>query len=148
MACTDNYSQDFGVQRGRLDPFLTVKEWMFLWTSQGALVVWILSANTGDVGPSPGSGRSPGGGHGYPLQYSYLESPMDRGAWWARVHGVTKSRTWLKWLSTDAQMFLSSQNSHVEPPGWRNMEVGSLGENCLWVKPLWWDCCSCLVTEL
>ena len=37
--------------------------------------------------------RLPGGGHGSPLQYSYLENPMDRGTWWAAVHGVTKSRT-------------------------------------------------------
>ena len=41
-----------------------------------------------DVGLIPGLGRSPGGGHGNPLQYSCLESPMDRGAWWAVVHGV------------------------------------------------------------
>ena len=44
-----------------------------------------------DVGLIPGSGRSPGGGHGNPLQYSYLEKPMDRGAWWATVHRVAKS---------------------------------------------------------
>ena len=41
----------------------------------------------------PGSGRSPGEGHGKPLQYSCLENFMDRGAWWATVHGVTKSWT-------------------------------------------------------
>ena len=46
----------------------------------------------------PGSGRSPGEGNGNPLQYSCLENPMDRGACWATVHGVTKSRTWLSWL--------------------------------------------------
>ena len=40
-----------------------------------------------------GSGRSPGGGQGNPLQYSFLENPMDRGAWWATVHRVTKSQT-------------------------------------------------------
>ena len=40
-----------------------------------------------------GSGRSPGVGNGYPLQYSHLENPMDRGAWWATVHGVTNSWT-------------------------------------------------------
>ena len=45
---------------------------------------------TGDVGLIPGSGRSLGGGHGNPLQYSCLENPMDRGAWWAIVHKVTK----------------------------------------------------------
>ena len=42
-----------------------------------------LPANAGDAGSIPGSGRSPGGGNGNPLQYSYLENPMDRGTWWA-----------------------------------------------------------------
>ena len=50
-------------------------------------------ANAGDEGLIPGSGRSPGEGHGNPLQYSCLENPMDRGAWWAMVHGVAKSQT-------------------------------------------------------
>ena len=45
-----------------------------------------------DVGSIPRSGRSPGGGHGNPLQYSCLENPMDRGDWWATVHRVTKGR--------------------------------------------------------
>ena len=49
----------------------------------------------GDTGLIPGSGRSPGEGHGNPLQYSCLENPMDVGAWWAAVHGVVKSRTQL-----------------------------------------------------
>ena len=49
--------------------------------------------NMGDLGSIPGLGRSPGGGHGNPLQYSCLENPMDRGAWWATVHGVEKSQT-------------------------------------------------------
>ena len=48
-----------------------------------------------DAGSNPGWGRSPGGGHSNP-QYSCLENPMDRGAWWAKVHRVTKSRTRLK----------------------------------------------------
>ena len=51
--------------------------------------------DVGDLGSIPGSGRSPGEGSGNPLQYSCLESPMDRGAWWATVHGVAKSRTQL-----------------------------------------------------
>ena len=49
--------------------------------------------NTGDPGSFPGSARSPGEGNGYPLQYSCLENPMDRGAWRATVRGVTKSWT-------------------------------------------------------
>ena len=47
----------------------------------------------GDLGSVPGSGRSPGEGSGNPLQYSCLENPTDRGAWWATVHGVAKSQT-------------------------------------------------------
>ena len=51
-------------------------------------------ANAGDDMDSfTGSGRSPGGGYGNPLQYSCLENPMDRGAWWATVHAVAKSWT-------------------------------------------------------
>ena len=64
--------------------------------SQVALVVKNLPANAGDVrdvGSIPRSGRFPGVGNGSPLQYSCLENPMDRGAWRAAVHGVTKSRT-------------------------------------------------------
>ena len=56
------------------------------------------AGDTEDAGLIPGSGRSPGGGHGNPLQYSCLENPMDRGAWRAAVHGVTKSQTQLKRL--------------------------------------------------
>ena len=48
------------------------------------------SAKAGDMGSIPGMGRSPGGGDGNPLQYSYLENPTDRGAWWATVHGIVK----------------------------------------------------------
>ena len=51
------------------------------------------ACNAGDLGSIPGSGRSPGEGNGNPLQYSCLGNPMDRGAWWATVNGVTKSRT-------------------------------------------------------
>ena len=45
------------------------------------------------MGSIPGSGRSPGGGNGNPLQFSCLENPIDRGAWWAAIQGVTKSQT-------------------------------------------------------
>ena len=50
------------------------------------------ACGVGDLGLIPGSGRSPGGGHGNPLQYSCLENSMGRGAWQATVHGVTKSQ--------------------------------------------------------
>ena len=63
------------------------------------LVVKNPPANTGDTrdaGSIPGLGRSPGEGNGTPLQYSCLGNPMDRGAWWDTVYGVTKSRTQLK----------------------------------------------------
>ena len=53
------------------------------------------ACQAGDLGLIPGSGRSPGEGNGNPLQYSCLENSMDKGAWWATVHGVTKSRTQL-----------------------------------------------------
>ena len=61
-----------------------------------------LPANAGDIrdaGLIPGSGRSPEGGHGNPLQNSCLENPMDRGAWRGTVHGIAKSQTQLKQLS-------------------------------------------------
>ena len=64
-------------------------------------------ASAGDIrhaGSIPGSGRSPGGGHGNPVQYSCLENPMDRGAWWATVHSVAKSWTRLKQLRTEIKV--------------------------------------------
>ena len=73
------------------------------WASQVALVVKHLPANAGDIrdeGLIPGSGRSPGEGHGNPLQYSCLEKSMDREVWWAAVHRIAKSQTRLKLLST------------------------------------------------
>ena len=56
-------------------------------------MVKTLPVNVGDLGSIPGLGRSPGEGNSYPLQYSGLENSMDRGAWWATVHGVPKSQT-------------------------------------------------------
>ena len=69
------------------------------------LVIKNSSASAGyitDEGLIPGSGRSPRAGHGNPLQYSCLENPRDRGAWWATVHIVAKTQTRLKQLSTQA----------------------------------------------
>ena len=58
------------------------------------------AGDTRDAGSIPGLGRSPGGGHGNSLQYSCLENPMDRGAWRATIHQVSKSRTGPKQLGT------------------------------------------------
>ena len=61
------------------------------------------AGDSGDMGSIPGSGRPPGGGNGNPFQYSCLENPMDREAWWATVHRVTQSRPGLKLISTHAR---------------------------------------------
>ena len=63
-------------------------------------------ADVGDVGSIPGSGRSPGEGNGNPLQDSYLGNPMDRGAWQAIVHGVTRVKTQLNTSFHLASYFL------------------------------------------
>ena len=61
------------------------------------MVEWLKNppANAGDMGLIPGSGGSPAGGNGNPLQYSSLDNPMDKGVWQATIHGVTKSQTGL-----------------------------------------------------
>ena len=71
-------------------------------------------ANAGDAGLILGLGRSPGGGNGTPLQYSFLENPMDRGAWQATAHGVTKSQT---------QLNTHSEISKLRPSGPINLSV-------------------------
>ena len=58
-------------------------------------MVKVSACNVGDPGLIPGSGRCPGEGNGNPLQYSCLENYMDGGAWWATIHGITKSQTQL-----------------------------------------------------
>ena len=82
-------------------------------------------ANAGDardLGSTPGSGRSPGEGNGNPLQYSCLENPVDRGAWWAAVCGVAQSRTWLKRLSSSSQYFCL-KNSMDRGASWATVWV-------------------------
>ena len=81
-----------------------------------ALVVKNPPANaedTRDEGSIPGLGRSPGEGNGSPLQYSCLENSMDRRAWWATVHGATKSRTR---LSTHAGLIHTHMHVYVIQP--------------------------------
>ena len=80
---------------------------LHLQASQVALVVKNLPANPGDIrdaDANSGLGRCPGRGHGNSLQYSCLENPMDREAWQATVHNITKNQTWLKRLSMHACM--------------------------------------------
>ena len=77
----------------------------------GGSVVKNPRVNAGDAGSVPGSGRSPGGGNGSPLQCSCLENSMDREAWWATVHGVTKSQTQQHTCLPSHQGFPSASNS-------------------------------------
>ena len=95
-------------------------------------------ANAGDVrdaGSISGSGRVPGEGHGNSLQYSCLENPMDREAWWATVHGVAGS--WLR-LSDFTFTFHfhaleKEMATHSNVLAWRIPRTGSLVGCCLWV---------------
>ena len=98
----------------------------------GSSVVKNLPANAGDIrdmGLIPAWGRSPWGGHDNPPQYSCLENPVNRGAWWATVHGVTKSQTQLQQLSMytcplpinhkfpDSSELFHWGGGHCQPPG-------------------------------
>ena len=96
--------------------FIFDKWSQFIRASQVALVVKKLPADTGNVRDAssvPGSGRSPGEGHGNRLQYSCLENPTDRGAQRATVYRVTNSRTWLKWLSTHAHVIVYTASQQL-----------------------------------
>ena len=90
--------------------------------SRGAGLPWLFSSkectcNAGaarDVGSIPGSRRSPRGGRGNLLQYPWLENSRDRGAWWATVHGVSKSQTRLKSVSGHASSEAMWPDSHFQ----------------------------------
>ena len=75
------------------------------------------ACNAGDPGSVPVSGSSPGEKKGNPLQYSCLENPMDRGAWWATVHGVAKSRTRLNRLRMHANIHMNRKRAALVPFG-------------------------------
>ena len=99
-----------------------------------------------DAGSVPGSGRSSGGGNDNPLQYSWLENPMDRGAWQATVHEVAESWTPLKQLSMHAALlilfswFILCLTSCV--PGLRNWAF-----YVIQLLPQWWRTSNCLVAR-
>ena len=85
--------------------------YQLFWASQVVLVVKNPPASAGNLRDKhfiPEWGRSPGWGHGNSLQYSCLENPMDRGAWWATLHRGTKSWTWLKQLRKHSPVILAS----------------------------------------
>ena len=89
--------------------------------SQVVLMVKNLPANAGDVrdeGLIPGARRSPGGGHGNPFQYSFLESPLDRGAWQATVHSAAESWTRISDLTiyTHTHIYIHTNISHLPYP--------------------------------
>ena len=92
-------------------------------TFPGGTVVKKPPAKAGDIRDGrdpcliPGLGRSPGGGNGNPLKYSYLENSMDRGAWWATVHGVAKSQTELS-LHTHTHTHICLCNFGLYPYFW------------------------------
>ena len=75
-------------------------------------MVKTLPVDAGDMGSIPGSGKSPGEGNGSPLQYSCLGNPMDRGAWWATVHEITKELGMTQGL-----------NNNEENLWWRRQEI-------------------------
>ena len=96
--------------------------------SQVVLVVKNLPGNAGDTrdtGSIPGSGRSPGEGHGNPLQYSCLENPMDREAWQVMIHKIAKSPTQLKRLSMHAPAFLPRKFHGQRSPAGYIQSMGS-----------------------
>ena len=112
------------------------------WASQMALVVKNPSANAGDTRDAcsiPGSRRSPREGHGNPLQYSCLENPMDRGAWWATVHGVTQSQTWLKRLSIHAHTHTHMHTGLSSVGGSLGRPLRERGADRTWAENCCWD---------
>ena len=109
-------------------------------TSQLALVVKNKPANAGDVrdsGSTPESGRSPGGGQENPLQYSCLENPMDRGAWWDTVHMTAQSWTQQKWLSTHTCMLGLLLSSWIKIGGMHAEVFRKFPSNIIWKPTVW-----------
>ena len=97
------------------------------WASQVVVVVKNLPANTGSTRDV--SGRSPGEGNDNPLQYSCLGNPMDRGAWWATVHRVSESQTWLSTHTRVSHKPLVTDVHHLVSP--------CVPFSCVWFSNLW-----------
>ena len=113
------------------------------WTSQVALMVKNLLVNVGDIRDAssiPGSGRSLGGEHGNPLQYSCLGNSMERGAWWAAVHTVAESWAWLKRLGTHTHRDLTAFSSQRMNLQWVDFSNhGKTWWRYFTGKPLWFS---------
>ena len=89
-----------------------------------AQTVKCLAYNEGDLGSIPGSGRSSGEGNGNPPQYSCLENPMDREAWWTTVHGVAKSRTRLSdFTSLHLELSMYSTTSSINIDSFSSLPI-------------------------
>ena len=93
--------------------------------------------NVGDLSSIPRSGRSPGEGSGNPLQYYCLENPMDRGAWWATVHGVTKSRTQ---LSNSTFQYMETTKVFIDKWMFKEnvLSILLLFSRCVWLFAIPW----------
>ena len=91
-----------------------------------------LPANAGDADSVPGLERSPARGNGNPLQYSCLENSMDRGAWWAAVHGVSKQ------LDTTEHMYLLSPSLFPSLDGITDQEMSEDGRESVGQELLFW----------
>ena len=101
------------------------------------MLPWWLSGkesacNAGDPGLIPGLERFPGEGNGNPLQYSCLENPMDRGVWWATVHGVTKESAMTQWLTDHLECASLVVQLGKNPPTMQKTQVWSLGGEDPW----------------
>ena len=103
------------------------------------------TCSAGYLGLIPASGRSPGEGNGYPLQYSCLENSMDRGAWQAIIHGVAKSQTRLSDFQyththTHTHIYIYT-HMHTYQKRWKIIDVEYVFTECFWIRECLWSVC-------